>query len=316
MVKKFTVKIVINGIDRTKNIVKNYLSMNIIDNANNEADEFNLTVSGRFKRPQYKDEIKVYIGYEKLFFLGLYRVENTTKDSKTLSIKATGVNFGENFKVKRNITYKKVSIKDIVSQIAQRHELKVKSDYDDYNLDSQAQTNESDMHFLNRLAKEYNAIFNVKNDTLYFMQKHKDNKKNEALPHYKIDANKCLNNTPSITYSNKTLYNSCEVSWHDTRLNKTITKRVPIGGAEPILKINGSFQNEAEAIAKAKAKLQRATQGIVSGDVSKVGEVIYSGGTLEFLNHFEEEAEPYQIEKVIHDINKQSGWTTNIKFER
>jgi phage protein D len=315
MVATFNFMIKINDVDKTSNILKNFKSLNITDNANDESDELTLEINGRFQRPKYKDEIKVYLGpKDDLEYVGLFRVETTSKSLTALSIKATGVNFGDNFKVKRSVTYEKLSIKDMVSQVAKRHSLKVKSDFDSLFIKTQSQTNESDMNFLNRLAKEYNAIFNVKNDTLYFMQKIKENKKSDSLPSYTIDVNKC--SSISIEHSNKTLYNSCEVSWHDTKENKTITKTIPTNGSEPILKFNGSFQNEAEAIEKANAKLQRANQGLITGNLSKMGEVVYAGGSLKLLNNIDDDNEEYQITKTQYTINKQSGWTTNIDFER
>jgi hypothetical protein len=319
-IPSFMIKI--NGIDKTANVIKNFISLNITDNANNESDQLSLEIGGRFKRPNYKDEIKVYLGTkdlvtlkDNLTFIGLFRVEDTTKTFTGLSITATGVNFSDNFKVKRSITYEKLSIKDMVNQVAQRHSLKVKSDFDDIYITSQTQTSESDMNFLNRLAKEFNAIFNMKNDTLYFMKKIKENKKSDALPTYIIDLNECLP-SPSIKHSNQTLYNSCEVSWHDTKENKTFTKIVPINGGEPILKLNGSFQNEAEAIEKAKAKLQKANQGLVTGGLSKMGEIVFAGGTLKLKNNLDDDNEEYQITKTQYSVNKNGGWTTNVNFEK
>jgi phage protein D len=169
------------------------------------------------------------------------------------------------------------------------------------------------MHFLNRLAKDYNAIFNIKNDTLYFMQKIKENKKNESLPSCVIDVNKC--NDISIEHSNKTMYNSCEVSWHDTKENKSFTKIVPTNGSAPILKFKGSFQTEAEAIEKAKAKLQKANQGLIKGSLSNMGQVVYAGATLTLKNSIDDDNESYQITTVRHTVNKQSGWVTSIDFE-
>lgn len=315
MVSKPFFLILINEDDKTDVIFEKLVSLSLTDNANNESDELEIIVSGRFKRPSYKDQIKVYFGNEYDFkFMGLFRVQSTVKSLTQLTIRATGVDFSDSFKVKRNITYERLSIKDIVSQIASRHNLKVKSNLNHIYFLSQSQTNESDMHFLNRLANEYNAIFNVKNDTLYFMQKIKENKKSDDLPIYTIDLNLCKE--VSIEHSNKTSYNSCEVTWHDTKENKTISKVYPTNGGEPILKFNGSFKNSAQAIERAKAKLEKANQGLIKGNLKKEGEPVYAAGVMKIVNNIDLEEEPYQITKVTHDINKADGWTTSIEFER
>ncbi|NQY22846.1 MAG: hypothetical protein HRT41_02350 [Campylobacteraceae bacterium] len=315
MVRKPNVVIKINGIDKSENIMKHLDSLSIVDNANNESDSLTIVINGRFSRPNKKDQIKVYIGFDDdLHYFGLYRVETTSKSFKSLTINATGVNFSASFKVKRNITYEKVSVRDIVNQISKRHLLKVKCDFTDIFISSLAQTNESDMHFLNRIAKEYNALFNVKNDTLYFVKKIKKNRKNDELPSYRIDLNMC-GNTPVIEYSEKTFYNSCEVSWHDTKENKTFVKKVPLNGGDPILKFKGSFKNEAEAIEKAKAKLQRANHGIVKGSLETEGMKIYAGGRLSLDNNFDDDIDEYQISRVNQDIANGGGWTTGVEFE-
>ena len=307
--------IVINGNDKTSVIHNKLISLTLTDNANNESDELEIVVSGNFIRPAYEDQIKIFFGYgTDVQFMGLFNVQSTSKTFTQLSIKATGIDFSDNFKVKRNITYEKLSLKQLANQIADRHSLKLKSDFDDIYLLSQSQSNESDMHFLNRLAKEYNALFNIKNDTLYFVKKIKENKKNDDLPKYSIDVNYCTD--ISIEQSNKTSYNSCEVSWHDTKENKTFTKVYPPNGGEPILKFKGSFKNEAHAMERAKAQLQKANQGLISGNLRKSGDVIFAGGILTLLNNIDQDEEEYQITRVTHNLDKQSGWITSLEFEK
>lgn len=315
MVNKPVFLIVINGEDKTDVIYEKLISISLVDNANNESDELEVVVAGRFKRPKYQDQIKIYFGYEYDYkFMGLFRVQSTHKTFTQLTIKATGVDFSQSFKVKRNITYAKLSIRDIVSQVASSHGLKLKSDFGDVYLLSQSQTNESDMHFLNRIANEYNAIFNVKNDTLYFMQKIKENKKNDDLPSYFVDVSLC--SEISIEHSNKTFYNSCEVSWHDTKENKTFKKVYPVNAGEPILKFKGSFKSEAQAIQRAKAKLEKANQGIIKGSLDKPGEAVFAAGVLTLLNNIDLDEDEYQISRVTHTLNKEDGWMSNIEFER
>lgn len=314
MVKTPKYLIYINGSESTSLIYDKLISMNLTDNANNESDELEIVVSGNFVRPKYQDEIKIYLGYGlDVEFVGLFKVQSTSKNFTQLSIRATSVDFSDNFKVKRNITYEHLSIKQIAGQIANKHSLKLKSDFDDLFVLSQAQANESDMHFLNRLAKEYNAIFNIKNDTLYFMKKIKEENRSDELPKYFIDVNYC--HDISIEYSNTSLYNSCEVSWHDTKENKTFSVVYPKNGGEPVLKFKSSFKNEAQAIERAKAQLQRANQGLVSGSLKKEGELIFAGGIIDLVNNIDLDITEYQVTRVTHNLSKQSGWITTIDFE-
>lgn len=313
MVRVPQIKIVVNGLNKTQSILKDLTSLTITDYANDNSDQLELEVTGQYKRPKSSDEIKVYLGYESLKLIGAFKVTETKKSTKRLVIVATGVDFTSNFKVKRNITYAGLKIVDIVKQVAARYNLKVKCDFDDLYIKSVAQTNESDMSFLNRLAHEYNAIFNLKNETLYFVKKIKENVKNEILPQYTIDVNKCFDEV-LLTHSEKTHYNSVKVSYHDTKENERKEIFIPKDAAEPILIYKGNFTSEDEARAKAKAKLEKANAGMVSGSLSHEGEVIYAGGILKLLNITEDDYE-YNIKSVRHSFTKNGGWTVSLDFE-
>ncbi|WP_108062731.1 phage late control D family protein [Poseidonibacter lekithochrous] len=312
MVRTPNFKIEANGKDVTANIKANLESLELKDEANENADELTITVTGEIARPKYEDELKLYLGYgDNLTFCGLFTVQTTTRENNhILNISATGVNFSNTLKEKRDITYEQISISDICSQIAARNNLKVKSDFTDVYILSQAQSNESDLHFLNRLAGEYNAIFNIKNNTLIFTKKIVNDKKNQELPTYTIHESEIKD--LSIKHSNKTLYKSCKSTWHDTKENKG--QEILVGAGEPCLVNKGNFKNAAEAKAKANAKLQKANQGIIEGSFTKEGEVVFAGGTFDLEGTLEDDGE-YQIKTVNHTFDT-NGWEIKIDFER
>lgn len=312
MVKKPRFKILANDKDVTKHLQKNLISITLKDEANTKADELTIKVANKFKRPLYKDKLKLYLGYENLVFCGVFFVQSTTRfNNETLSISATSVDFSKTIKERRSITYEKLSIKDICTQIAKRNNLEVKCDLDDIYFVSVAQENESDLNFLDSLAKELNAIFNIKNHTLVFKKKIKDKKKNNELPSYTIDVNSC--NNISIKHSNKILYKSCKVLWHDTKENKVM--EILAGSGSPVYVYECSVKNVAEAKTKALAKLQIANQGIVSGSLSLQGQIIFAGGILNLINSPEEDDEQYQIKSVSHTFDS-NGWVTSLEFQR
>lgn len=313
MVREPKFSIIVNGTDKTETIYKSLLSISITDNANEDADELEINIAGNYSRPAYGDEIKVYLGYSDLTFMGLYKVESTTKTFTQLTIKATAIDYGDELKVKKSTNWEKLSIKDIVSQIASKNKLAVKCDCGDVYFVSKAQTRESDLHFLNRLAKENNAIFNIKNNTIYFVKKMKEKSKNEELPNYTIDVDFCSD--ISIEHGQTSSYECCEVCWHDTKENKTLISYYP-QKKEPILKIKGSYKNESQAIQKAKSSFDRAKQGTIKGSLTTEGKVVFAGGTLELLNNIDDSNEKYQITTVTHSLDKQNGWSTAIEFEK
>lgn len=312
MVKKFDFKVIANDEDVTDSLKENLISISFKDEANENADELTIKVAGGFKRPAYKDTLKFSLGDEgKLVFCGTFSVQSSTREkNEILTVIATGVDFSNSLKEKRDISYEQISIKALCSQIASRNQLKVKSNFDNELIQSLAQSGESDLHFLNRIAEDYNAIFNIKNDTLIFTKKIIEDKKNEELPSYTVSSDNCSNIT--IKQSDRTFYMSCKSVWHDTKDNKT--KSILVGQGEPCLVNKGSFKNEAEAKLKTEAKLQKANQGVMSGSLSKDGEVMFAGGTLNVTDTLDDDGE-YQIKSVHHTVNG-TGWMMNLSFER
>jgi phage protein D len=310
MVKKPQFKVLANDKDVTDKLQKNLKSISFIDHANDKADEITISVAGEFARPNFKDELKLYLGYKELIYCGLFQVlEPTRTNNYELSIKATGVKISDTLKEKRDITYESISVTNICSQIAARNNLKIKCDLDDVYPLSIAQSGESDLHFLNRLSKDYNAIFNIKNNTLVFLKKIKENKKSDTLPRYKIDVK---NNTSlNIVALGKTIYKSCKSVWHDTKDNEV--KSVIVGSGTPQILNKGSFKNAAEAKLKAEALLQRALAGTISGSLSVPGQIMYAGGIIELINSLEDDGE-YSITKASHTLDGK-GWKTDIDFE-
>lgn len=288
---------IVNDKDVTASIRSHFMSLSLTDNDKDDADELTLTLSAKFKRPNYKDKIKVFLGWgNELKFAGLFFVQSTSiRDNRELTIKATGVDFNGDLKERRCFTYLDFSLGDIAWEIASRHDLEVKTNFEESSRFEQK--HESDLAFLDRLAKEYNAIFNIKNNTLYFM------KIGTEVPNISIDINRCKSS--EITYTNKTLYKSCHAIYHNTKLNKKNV--VQTGEGKPILIKQGRWHNDDEALIVAKNSLKRANKGESQGSLTTRGEVLFAGSKLELDNEF------YEVTKVTHNIS--NGWQTTLDFK-
>lgn len=307
-------KVVVNGNDITDTINQNASKISFHDEDGTSSDDIRLSIEGSFRRPKFGDEIKLWIGNETaMMFCGTFAVQNSkisTSNGSKIEISATAVDFSSGAKVKRNKSFENLSIKQVVTQIAKKLELKVECDYDDLYVIHIEQSNESDLHFLKRLASEYNALFAIKNNTLVFKQKVKGDKKSSGLPRYSLNVKEI--SSYDIENTNKEKYNSCVASWHDTKENTQ--KSVTVGDGEPVKHIKGSYQNEADAKAKATAALQKASSQTKVGNISCAGFVCYAGGVLSLSGTVEDDGE-YHIKSVNHDIDTSSGWRVSIEIE-
>ncbi len=304
-------KIEANGKDVTELLQSNSAKITFKDEDGVVADELGIEVYGDFKRPAFEDELKLWLGYEEsgLYYCGLFVVQTSTKSRHSMRITATGANFTSELKKRRNRSYEKMSLSAVAKEIASRYDLSAKSDYDDIYIQHLSQSDESDLNLMNRLAKEYNAIFSIKNNTLIFKKRIKNDQKAEDLPVFEIDESEC--ESWQIKHSNRTLYRSCKATWHDTRENKT--KEITAGSGEPQLILRGSFKTEADAKAKADARLQAANRGVVSGNLTIYGQNIRAGGILK-LTGFGSDDGKYTINRVEHRLGPD-GYSVYVEFE-
>ncbi|MDY0320433.1 MAG: contractile injection system protein, VgrG/Pvc8 family [Arcobacteraceae bacterium] len=307
-------KLVANNQDVTDKINKNSSRITFSDEAGDVSDEIGLVIEGTWKKPKYEDELKLWIGTKEqgLFYCGLFKVQ-TSKAKKgsqnQIEITATAADFSKNLKVKRSNTYEQTSIKKIAEIIAARNELELSSDFDDMYILHLEQTNESDLHFLKRIALDYNALFSIKNNKLIFKKRIKENQKSDSLPRFSLAVDEFTE--IEIENINKTLYNSCKAIYRDTKDNTQ--KSVTVGNAEPLYVIKDAFENEADAKAKAQAALQIANRGTKVGLITCTGFEIYAGGILNITGTLEDDGE-YEIKSVNHTLD-ENGWNITIDVE-
>ena len=316
MVKTPIYKVEANGKDVTGALFKDIKSISLTDNAGTASDKLTITFTNpTYKRPKYEDEIKVWFGYagEPLIFMGSFKVQTSKRsNNQVLVVTATGADFSSKLKQKHSANFENMSIKDICSLIAKKHDLNLKSDFDDIVLKHKLQTNQSDLDFLEQLAKDYNAIFSIKNNTLIFLKANQKDKINKDLPTFTFYAHEVGN--LEITHSNKLYYNTCEAIWHDTDAKKK--KKIKVGDGDPIYTLKGNFRDEADAKTKAEAKLAQVNKGIVKGSFNSSGREIFAGGNLELKGTINGEDDgTYSIKSVKHKLSN-GDWKINVEFEK
>ena len=299
-------KVEVNGKDVTANVKKHLVSLSLKDESGDATDELTLNFDNLFKRPKYKDKIKVWLGYRTgLYYCGSFLVQTTEKNQNSLRVRATSTNFTTEIKKKRNRSYENISLCDLIKKIADRNGLKYRCNFNDVFFKHLAQTDESDLNLLNRIAKMYNATFNIKNDTIIFVKKQSES---DNLPIFEIDRKDV--SSYSIKYANKTLYNSVKAVYHDTKENKV--KEVVFGSGEPQYVLQDSFKDENEALKRAEGILNFLNSGIVRGNLTIDGMNIIAGAKLK-LTGFEEDDGEYSIKKVTHSLNG-SGYVVMVEF--
>ena len=297
------IKCIAEGKDISSTLTSNLVSLRIVDYDGTKSDELEIVISNDIKRPSDEDKIKLWIeGY----YYGLFVVDTTeTNDLNQLTITATSANFSKSLKTKQNRNFQKTSLYDIIKKIAKVHNLKVKIDFQNISYANLVQEKESDLHFLNRLAKKYGAIFSIKNDTLLFVKRGTD------LPTFIVDLNQCK--PWNIKHVSREKYNSCTATWRDTKNNKN--NSITVGSEKPVLKISGNYLSKDEAKLVANAKLEDSKRGTREGSFSKKGEYLSAGSNLIIINSKQDDGE-YTLGVVTTTVNFNKGFRVEAEIKK
>jgi len=294
--------------------IENISSLTFNDAAGVKSDKISLKVMPNFPKP--KPSAKIELIFKSLknnevieeLDCGLFHVQTVTRtNNKSLSISATGVEFNDKQKVLESHHYQDTKLSSIIKIVGDRlgHEVNFKTT--DLQIVSLNQTDESDINFLNRIAKDYGVLFSIKNDFIYFVDK-----ESEDLPIYKIDVSSC--SSSSLKHSTKTYYQSCVASWHD--VDSAETKKVTVGDGTPVHKIKGAYKDVIEAKLKAKASLKAINAGTIKGSLSLIGSSVYAGTKVELFNTYDGEDDGvFSVVSCNHSWSRSAGWATSIEIE-
>lgn len=311
-VKRPVVLLLKDGIDISEPL-NPYLSKIVyVDTIDNETDGLTLTFSKMFLPPKAGDKILVSIGFGvDLTYIGEFYVSGWKESplEGTMEVKLTPVDYSKKIQEKRTLSYDKVTLTQILNEIAKRHNLTVKNDLKKVSYTHKAQPNESDLAFMHRIARENNSTFAIKNGVIIFKPKTLNENK-DALPKVIFTMEDFVD--IDISYQDKTYYESGEAKFQKTRKNKLTT--VKVGKGEPKLVIEGSFRNEAEARARIIAEMERENAGRVRGTCRVTTPEVIAGARLTLILRDRREQD-LQVTEVRHTISEK-GYIKDVTFTK
>lgn len=152
------------------------LALQVVDKDGMQADMMTLDLDdhdGAFAFPNKGQLIGLELGHEEaLAYRGRFIVDEISHRGApdVLTIRASSADFGHHFLEERECSYHEVTLGNIVGAVAARQGLGLQIDATlaAYFIEHLDQTNESDAHFMTRLAEEFHAIGTVKDGHLLF----------------------------------------------------------------------------------------------------------------------------------------------------
>ncbi|PCI85793.1 MAG: hypothetical protein COB24_12050 [Hyphomicrobiales bacterium] len=249
-------------------------SVAIHDGAGVDADSLTFTVTGLTTWPVIKDKkCSALIGYEggvqNLF--GDYKLNTVKYDEATETFTFTGhsVDFSKEAKAKKTRTHTEITIEDLTAKLAGEMGLKprVSQEYKSIKFDAITQTNETNLNFLLRLAKDQGALAKVGNGYLIFIERGKGKTASGAdLPNIPLFKRDRLEGFQVLERERKK-YKSAKADYYDAAQAEQKTEKV--GSGEPELSLRQIYKNKAAAKAAAQAELNNKKREtyIASGSI-------------------------------------------------
>lgn len=164
--------------DITARIAERLLDLSITDESGYQSDSLTITVDdaeGRLAVPRKGARLAVHLGYQEtgLVFMGEFLVDEPELSGPPdkIVIRAKGADFLQEFKSSKTRSWDQMTLDNIVRVIAAEHGLqpRVAESLAHIFIAHIDQTGESDLHFLTRLAQEYDAVAKPAGPNLVFL---------------------------------------------------------------------------------------------------------------------------------------------------
>ncbi|EEE38276.1 phage tail protein D [Rhodobacteraceae bacterium KLH11] len=264
-------QIIADGTDVTGKFQDRLTSLTIIDEAGLKSDTVEIMIDDRdnlVALPEIGAKLKIALGFVgDLVEIGTYIVDETSgeiaPDTMTISAKAADMLGG--IRARKTRSWRDVTIEDIVGKIAGEHGLKslvsdsLKAHFYAY----QAQTSESDLNFLTRLAKDLDAVSKPAGGYLVFTKRGESKAVGGSeLPVFVVHRTQMKGGSWKIAGRGR--YGRVTAEWGER--GTATTHKATAGDKEPVLALRHHYPTEAEAQSAADAALARSRRS--SGKIS------------------------------------------------
>nr|WP_274539929.1 phage late control D family protein [Xenorhabdus mauleonii] len=218
-----------NNKDITGKIQSRLMSLTLTDNRGLESDQLDLELDdsdGQLALPSRGDILTLELGWHghSLTPKGKFVVDEIEHSGAPdrLTIRARSADFRGDLNAKREQSYHKQTLESIVSTVAARNQLQFQISDDLKGIAMHIdQTNESDVSFLTRIAKQEGAIASVKNGELLFIRQG-ENKTASGKAITPVLITRKSGDSHRFSLSDREAYTGVIAQWQDTR---TATKQ-------------------------------------------------------------------------------------------
>ncbi len=299
------------------------ISIRLEEHRGFEADTLNIVIddaAGRIALPHREAEITLAIGFgADLVEKGKFIVDSIAHSGPPdiITIGAHSADFKKDFIERKSKLYEAHTIGEIVEKIAGEHgfQYSVADRYRDIPLKAKQQADESDANFLTRLAEEFDAIATIKMGKLLFLErgigKTASGQSMPTVTHRRSDGDQ-----HSYSVNDRNHYTGVEVRYMPP--NSSTRKSLIIGEEERLFRVRKLYNDEREAEIAGEMKLKQLARDAASATLNIArGNPRISPESPLILQGFKKEmdAQKWIVTGVSHEINSQSGFTSELAAE-
>jgi hypothetical protein len=313
-----------DGADRTAELSDRLMSIRVTDAAGVESDEVELQFDNRgraIEAPRKGAVLALWIGWEgrEPVYQGRFTVSGRSSSgpARVLTIKAKAADMRASLKAAKSRSWRGTTVGALVGVIAGEHGLKaaVAADLAAQAVPHRDQANESDLHFVTRLAKEMGAVAAPKDGKLVFAPRGRgQSASGRSLAAVTFTPADLLD--WSADDDDRADTGSVKARWRDLKAAKTKTAKAG-SDAGPAKTLRRTHRSEAEAKAAAKAAHGDAKRASKRLTLKMVGRPELTAETPIVTTGLDDIADGrWPASKVEHSIDWSSGgFTTTVSAE-
>lgn len=303
-------RIVANGVDASAAIRDRLISLEAIDEDGLKSDRLELALDdrdGRIEWPELEATLQLSLGYREtgLVAIGTYAVDGVSGDgpSQTMTISSKAVDMKSAARAPRTRAWEDVSLGDIVRKIAAEAGLKavVGESVAGLRWPYLAQTAESNLHFLTRVAAQLDVTAKPAGGALV-VQRRGGGLTAAGDPVEPVAIGRARLASWRWNLGNRETYVCVEAEWSD--IGAGVTRKVVVGDGEPKRRLRHVYASEVEARQAARGELDLAGRSALqlSGDIAGFEPALFAGGTLRVSDLRPELVGDWRITAVAHRL--------------
>ncbi|MCG8471374.1 MAG: hypothetical protein MI742_05900 [Desulfobacterales bacterium] len=297
----------------TDKINDRMISLSVVDEAGLKSDTLTLVLDnrdGKVAIPPTGAKLEAWMGYKEtgLARMGLYVADEITISGPPdkLTISANSANMRDSLKEKKERSWDRFSLGDLVATIAAEHGYLSKVDPSLENIRrNHLDQTESDMHLLTRLAKEYAAVAKFAGKMILFVPE-RNAKSASGKKISPVTLTRGELERWSVRSTDRKHYKSVAAWWQDVKSGEK--KKVVAGKGSPQHSLSVVHPNEAMAKDAAMAMMKTLSRGKASLDFSCVGRPDIMAETPLTLENVAQGADgDWVVSRATHEISS-SGY--------